>query len=214
MAKIDGTVGGLNSALETVCGWALCAGAAYALLFVNLTGDGALWGSMVGAVKSGMPGPELNVPTKIYRIPAKPSDEATREQNRMLMFSDNDKALAVAVEDPSARRTAAWTDAPADPSVGALPKDWKVHLQGQMRTFTVYGQGDQAGAATAGSARAAAVAVVAAVASAHPTPAAAGSAFRAAAADEDATPRPGISDRAPAMHEEGSDGLRNFLGGR
>jgi hypothetical protein len=155
-----------------------------------------------------MPVADSNVPTKTYVLPAKPYDASDRDQNRMLMIPDSNRALVVTVEDPSRRPAAAMTDAPADKTRGAAPKDWRVHLQGELPTFTVYGQGEQTGS-TAVSARGAAAS---AASTARPMPAAAGSAYRAAVADPEATPRPGISDRASAVRAEGDDGVRNFLG--
>jgi hypothetical protein len=208
MSKIKAAVGGLNGVMETVCGWALGACAAYALLFVNLTGDGSLWGSLVGAVQNEMPVADSNVPTRTYVLPAKPYDASDREQNRMLMVPDSNQALVVTVEDPSRRPAAAMTDAPADKTRGAGPKDWRVHLKGELPTFTVYGRGDETSSASM-SARGS---VASAATSARAMPVVVGSAFHAAEADPDATPRPGVSDRASAVHAEGDDGMRNFLG--
>ncbi len=196
--------------LETMCGWALCAGAAYALLFVNLTGDGSLFNSALGVLQNAAPQARSNVATSRYVIPAKPVDLVDEAQNRMLMIPETaQKAIAVTVAAPQMGRIETMADAPAD-ITAAAPKDWRVHIRGELPNFAVYGAAEQtssavAGAKTGGSAFAAA---------ARPTPSAAGSAYRAAAADPEATPRPGISDRATGVRAEGGDGLQNFLGRR
>jgi hypothetical protein len=97
------------------------------------------------------------------------------------------------------------TDSPADKTAG---KDWRVHIQGQLPAFSVYGRGEEttSAAVPAGAARSGTAA--AAVRSAPATPAIAGSAFHAAGAD--ATPRPGISDHVTRVAASSDDSLNNF----
>ena len=199
--------GGFSSALETVCGWAVCAGVSYALLFLNLTGDGSLWNSLVGTVQNALPAASEQVATRTYVIPAKPVDRETREQDRMLMIPENDTAaLAVTVQDPSRRSYAALTDAPRD-MTGRGSKDWRVHLKGELPAVAVSGPAEQSSTAIARAGS-----PYAAVATARTSTSITGSSYRAPAVDGEATPRPGIEEHAPAVRAEGSDGLRNFMG--
>jgi|GEM_PF-1865424 len=207
------TAGGLNSAVETLCGWALCAGVAYALIFLNLTGDGSLWNSLMGVAQDALPGSSAAVATRTYVLPAKPVDADTRAQDRMLMVPEQEtEALVVKVEDTS-RARAALTDAPADLTKSAGRADWRVHIQGQLPAFAVSGPAESSSAATARAG--AAPRPTSSVKSAAATVAATTS-YRAPALDAEGTPRPGIVDERSSVARvvESDGGLGNFKGAR
>ena len=212
--KVKAALGVVSGALETMCGWAFCVVALYALLFMNLTGNGCLWDSLRGVVQDAAPERARDgVRVEMRVVPVRPPDMA-RAQNRMLAIPDSDTALNVRVEAPDqGRQPGQITDAPAD---ATAKKDWRPHLNGRLRTFTVYGQGEQSSSAaipargSAGGAVVRSVAATAASASiaSAPTPAAAGSAYRIGAMTGEA--RPGISDHVSSEDSGGADGLRNF----
>ncbi len=108
--------------MENVGLWAVCAGAAYALLFLNFTGAGSLWNALIAAALEQIPTAAAPVSTRTYLIPAKPVDDAERDQDRMLMVPDTGEALIVTVADP-AWRAAAVSERGSFPNV-PVRTDW------------------------------------------------------------------------------------------
>ena len=126
MATKSGTAAQKGGALENAGLWVLCAGAAYALLFLNLSGAGSLWNALIAAALEQIPAAAAPVSTRTYLIPAKPVDKAERDQDSMLMVPDDGEALAVTVADPSGRPAAA---APAPVLLSAAARtDWSDSL--------------------------------------------------------------------------------------
>lgn len=204
--KVKEAIGVMSDALETALGWAFCAVALYALLFVNMTGNGTLWDSLKGVVMDApVPTPkDAAVQTRV--VPVRPVDAMEKAQNRMLMVPDvPDKEFSVAVlaQAQPGRAADQITDAPRDAKAG---KDWRKHLSGSLRTFTVYGQGEErsSASASAGTAQAAPASEAAAPA---PTPATAVSAYRAGFAAE---ARPGVTNHVSQVGAGVSDGVRNI----
>ena len=211
--KAKDAIGVMSDALETACGWALCAVALYALLFVNLTGNGTLWESLRGVVQDQIPAPALmNAAVQTRVVPARPPDPdagAVKEQNRMLLIpNEPDKEFKVPVVAQAQPERAAdqITDAPADARAGT---DWHKHLTGSLRTFTVYGNGDQqsSASASAGSGKAASGSAPARSAATAPTPATEVSAYRAGIT---AAARPGVTDHVSQVDAGTADGVQNF----
>ena len=203
-------MGVMSDAIETACGWAFVAIALYAMLFVNLTGNGTLWDSLRGVVSEAGPAPALaNEGVRTRVVPVRPMEEIdvkTRAQNRMLLIpNEPEHEFKVPVLVQQSRGADQVTDAPADASAG---KDWHMHLNGALRKFTVYGNGDERSSASspAGSAQAASSAHSTA-ASAAPAAAADVSAFHAGGS---AAARPGVSDHISPVDAGTGDGVRNF----
>ena len=202
MAKVKAALGVMTDALETAAGWAFCAIALYALLFVNMTGNGTLWDSLRGVVMDAPAPIEKNATVQTRVVPMRPVDAMEKAQNRMLMVPDvpeKEFSVPVLAQNQPVRAIDQITDAPADVKAG---KDWRRHLTGSLRTFTVYGQGDEHSSAEAS----ASAAPAASVAAAAPTPATAASAYHAGLTAE---ARPGISDHVARVGSVG-DGVRNF----
>jgi hypothetical protein len=211
--KIKEAMGVLSGAVETACGWAFIAVAFYALLFVNMTGNGTLYDAARSMVldAAGLPNPKkVDVQRRV--VPVRPINSITAEQNRMLMVPgepDKEFVVTVAASQQPVRPAEQITDAPADATAGT---NWQKHLNGSLRTFTVYGNGDQTSSASAsagsakgasGAARASAPATSVAAA----TPATSGSAFHAGITAE---ARPGVSDHVSAVNSGAGDGVNNF----
>lgn len=197
-----------SEALETACGWALYVAIAYAIFFVDLTGRGHLWSNVASLWREGRPAPAVAQPEGVRVIKLGPAPE-TRGDGLGKVSLDykyisdapaQDKALVAVNERP----VAALTDVPADPEASGK-KDWKRSLRGELRSFKVYGNGEQTTSASAGGAsRAPQAAEPAAVANAA-TPQSAYS-----AGVDSPTARPAISGRARALSQNGSDSVRNF----
>jgi hypothetical protein len=208
--KVKEAMGVLSGVIETACGWAFVAVALYAMLFVNMTGNGTLYDAArsMALEAAGLPNPKkVDVQRRV--VPVRPVDSISAEQNRMLMVpGEPEKEFAVTVAAPQQPRAAEQiTDAPADASAGT---NWQKHLNGSLRSFTVYGNGDQrssasASAGSASGAPAAAHAPAPVVASA--TPATSGSAYHAGITAE---ARPGVSDHVSAINSGAGDGVNNF----
>ena len=209
--RVKEAVGVMSDVVETACGWAIVAVALYAMLFLNLTGNGTLWDSLRGVVKdagaAGSIPANARVVTRV--VPVRPVEEVdlkVKAQNRMLLIPNEleheFKVPVLAGQEP-ARASGQITDAPADASAG---KVWQKHLDGSLRTFTVYGNGEQRGSAStaAGSAPGAAVPHAAAAPAAT-----AASAYHAGVAAA-AAARPGISDHVSRDEGGPTDGVRNF----
>lgn len=203
--KVKAAMDVLTEALETALGWAFCAVALYALLFVNMTGNGTLWDSIRGVVLDEPAPARTNVAVQTRVVPVRPVDPMEKAQDRMLMVPtvpDKEFSVPVVAQNQPVRAADQITDAPRDASAG---KDWRRHLTGSLRTFTVYGEGDEHSSASA-SAASAAPARGASAAAPAPTPATASSAYHAGFA---ATARPGVSDHISSVGNVG-DGVRNF----
>jgi hypothetical protein len=207
--KVKEAMGVMSDALETACGWAFVAVALYALLFVNMTGNGTLWDSMRGVFMDASIAPPKDAAVQVRTVPVRPVDSMTVAQNRMLMVpGEPEKEFTVPVLAADQPRAAGQiTDAPSDGKTG---KDWRKHLDGSLRKFTVYGAGEQhssastsAGAAqgSSGASSGHAVAIQAA------TPAVAASAYHAGITAE---ARPGVTDHVSQVGEGTGDGVRNF----
>lgn len=204
--KVKEAVGVLSDALETACGWAIAALAVYALLFVDLTGNGRLWDAVRGVARDTTANAtrEPSTASVVTRVvPVRPPDMETKAQNHMLMVPEvPEQEIKVPVVAQIQRPDDALTDAPADSHAG---KDWRVHLKGELRSFTVYGQGEQSSSASASAA--AGSSAKSAPAASAPTASVASSAYRVGSAAE---ARPGIGERASRVTDGASDGVRNF----
>jgi len=195
--------GGLSKIIEIVCGWALGGGIVYVLFFVDLTGGGSLYAGLRQIILEETATEVESAPVKGYILPARTIDEQRKAEDRMLMVPQApEQQTMVLVENPS-RPKAAMTDAPTDKSAG---KDWRPHISGQLRTFSVYGNGEESVAGAAGAARAASPAGASVRAAATPT--VPESAYHAAGAD--AMPRPGIGDHVTRVANTSNDSLNNF----
>jgi hypothetical protein len=211
--KAKEAFGVMSDALETACGWALCAIALYGLLFVNLTGNGTLWDSLRGVILDQVAAPApMNAAVQTRVVPVRPADPdagAVKDQNRMLLIpNEPEKEFKVPVlaQQESGRTADQITDAPADAKAGT---DWRKHLTGSLRTFTVYGNGDQqsSASASAGSVKTAAGPASARAAAPAPTPATEVSAYHAGIA---AAARPGVTDHVSQVDAGTADGVQNF----
>lgn len=205
--KVKEAMGVVSDALETAAGWAIIALAVYGILFVDVTGNGRLWDAIRGVAKDTVavaPAPKGGVQMRV--VPVRPPDMEVKTQNHMLLVPEApEEELHVSVSAPAAGAPDQLTDAPADDHAG---KDWRVGLQGNLRKFTVYGQGEEhsSASASAGSAPAAAARTTTASRAAA-TPVAAGSAYHLGSTAE---ARPGISSRVTPVSNGATDGVRNF----
>lgn len=208
--KVKAAMDVMSDAVATALSWAFCAVALYALLFVNMTGNGTLWDSIRGVVldKPAPVQPTVAVETRV--VPARPVDAMEKAQNRMLMvptIPDQEFKVPVVAQNQPVRAADQITDAPSDKKAG---KDWRRHLSGSLRTFTVYGNGDEhsSASASAGPAYSAPGRVSASASPASPaaTPATNASAYHAGM---EAIARPGVSDHIAPEGNVG-DGVRNF----
>ncbi|MDE2144189.1 MAG: hypothetical protein KGL74_04630 [Elusimicrobia bacterium] len=202
--KVKAALSWISEATSIALTFAVAATVAYGLLFVDFTGNGRLWDALLGVAQNAVPAAtSSNVTAQMRRVPVRPPDMEQEAQNHMLVMPEvpaQEIQVAVAAPAPVAASDA-LTDAPADRTAG---KDWRVHLQGQLRTFSVYGQGEQSSSAVAsvGSAPAASGGGASA-----PTPAAAGSAYRTGIG---AGARPGIGSHVANVSGGTEDGVRNF----
>lgn len=194
--------GWTSEALETACGWALYAAAAYAILFVDVSGHGTLWSQVSSILKDGRSAPAS--PDGVRVMTLGPREEP--RQDGIGLIEDFDylkkpgpEKVLVAVDSP--RPVSALTDVPADP--GAR-KEWRRAIKGELRTFTVYGDGSQTTSASAG------------VQAGFPRPAPRDQAVDAASPGSayrqglDAASRPAIGGRARSLSRDGSGSVRNF----
>lgn len=197
--------GWTSEALETACGWALYLVIAYAILFVDFSGRGHLWSNIASLWREGRPSPAVGPHEGVRVIKLGPGEEK-RDDGVGLTFEydyakkrEQDTAV-VAVNE---RRVSGLTDSPADPQA-SRSKDWKRSITGELRGFTVYGEGEQSSSASSGGVRSAPAAEAALMAAAS-TP---DSAYRAGT--DAPTTRPAIGGRARALGRSGSDSVRNF----
>lgn len=193
-------------AVETACGWALFAALAYGAMFVDVLGRGSLWNSAKALVaESRQPASTVPLEFTRVRVPARASALSDRERTERaiaedrILFAlepqDSDKTIEVVVAAPRVRE---MVDTPADPQAGTT---WHKKLKGKMRTFTVYGDGEQSSSASAS--------VSAGVPAAAPESIAAApvSAYKAGAASE---ARPGILGRVSRVSAGPADSVRNI----
>lgn len=198
VTQVRSVLSALSDALETACGWALIAAGFSALLFIDVTGGGSLWSALGGLNAHAQAPPES--PAAHDTIPTVEKASAVQfQEDRLLVVPDAD----------STRSQTDVSDLPTDPTVSDLPADpkasesWMRSLQGRLRSFTIYGEGEQttsAVAQTQGVARPAAAAPAAIVA-------APGSAAQAGSA---AAVRPGVSSRIRRAVAAQSDSVRNI----
>ncbi|MFI5363228.1 MAG: hypothetical protein ACHQ49_14775 [Elusimicrobiota bacterium] len=98
--KVKVALGAMSDAFETACGWAFCVVALYALFFMNLTGNGALWDSlrnvvMDASVQTTVP---KNAVVQMRVVPVRPVDTTVKVQNRLLQIPDEpEEEFSVAV---------------------------------------------------------------------------------------------------------------------
>ncbi len=119
MSERAGLEAGRSRALNQVVLGALCAGAAWAILFADLSGKGSLVASLGEAAREMIPQARPVVSARVYLLPAKAEDEDVREQNEMLMVPDDSgRPLRVMVEDRPVYAVAA---APAPAYAPQLP---------------------------------------------------------------------------------------------
>jgi hypothetical protein len=196
-----------SEALETACGWALYLAIAYAILFVDVTGRGNLWSNVASMWKEGTPPPAAikhDGPVRLVKLGAEPEnrDDGTGYARFHYDYL-SDKAGSETVMVPVEEKPAEMTDAPADASPAAK-QDWRRGINGKLRTFTVYGDGEQSTSASAGGAAPARAQQQQAQAYAAAAP---DSAYRAGAGTAS---RPAIGTRARGLSSGGDDSVRNF----
>ncbi len=144
-AKVKSVLTLVSESMEAAAGYALVAVGIYAVVFVDLTGGGSLWKTMHHLQEVSQDGLESPNATRVIQVPTRVAGEAPNE-NRMLAVLDNEPpagvytAVYAAPDATGLRPSAAFTDTPADPKSG---KTWKRGLKGELRSFTVYGKGDQ-----------------------------------------------------------------------
>lgn len=198
-----------SEALETACGWALYVAIAYAIFFVDFTGRGPVWSHLSSMWREGRPAPAVakHEGVRVIKLgaPSEKRDDGiglAQLDYKYLSGQQQEEKAVVAVNHA---RQVEMTDAPADVEASGK-KDWKRSLQGELRTFTVYGNGEQSSSASSGG-----PAAYKAPAQEQKLVAAAAvpqSAYAAGAASP--TTRPAISGRARALSQNGSDSVRNF----
>lgn len=202
-AKAKSVLSVLSDAVETAAGYALVAVGLYSAIFVDMTGGGSLWNNM-RHIKEDQALESPNA-TRIIKVPTQAAGEKPHEDRILAVFDEPAKsgdvaALYPAPEAAPSRPSAAMTDTPADPGAG---KEWKRSLKGELRTFTVYGRGDQTSSASAAKG-------AVAVAAAEPTQVRAASESAAVAASGAATAsRPGMGSHLSHGSLSGSETTRN-----
>lgn len=200
-AKVKSVLAVAGDAVETAAGYALLAVGIYAAIFIDITGSGSLWNTarnMQGAAQEGVESPNA---TRVVKVPTQAVEEKVHEDRILAVFDSEPPAGTVAAiyaapTESGVRPSAAFTDTPADPETG---KTWKKSLHGELRSFTVYGKGEQTSSAAASAHSAPAASV-------RPVAAAAGSAARAETA---AIARPGLGSRMSRGALSASDSSRN-----
>jgi len=147
-AKVKSALSILSEALETAAGYALVAVALYAILFVDMTGGGSLWNSLKHLQSTA--NEEISSPnaTRVVKVPTQAVAEKVHEDRILAVFDEAPSGSVAAVyqapESIVSRPSAALTDTPADVHAG---KTWKRDIKGSLRSFTVYGHGDQTASA-------------------------------------------------------------------
>lgn len=204
-AKVKPFLTVISEALETAAGYALIAVGIYAALFVDLTGGGSLWSTMRHLQETSQEGLESPNATRVIKVPTQVAVEKVHEDRILAVFDQAPPATEVAAvyeapESAGTRPAAALTDTPADPNSG---KTWKRGIKGELRSFTVYGRGDQ----TTSAAMTAASAMRGGDTPAYSVTSAAGSAARA---ETEAAARPGVGARLSRGALAASETSRNL----
>jgi hypothetical protein len=204
-AKAKSVLSVAGEALETAAGYALIAVALYAVLFVDITGGGSLWKTMGYLHEGAQEGIESPNATRVVKVATQVNEQKAHEDRILAVFDQGpkDHIAAAVYQAPDAtnqRPSAALTDTPADPQAG---KSWKRGLKGELRTFTVYGNGQETTSAS--------------LSGASSRPQAQGSsagapAARAAAPQpaETVAARPGLGSRLSGGALAASDATRNI----
>lgn len=204
-AKVKSALTVLSEALEAAAGYALVAVGLYAAVFVDMTGGGSLWQALRHHQATAQEGLESPNATRVIKVPTQAVEEKAHEDRILAVFDAPPPAEVAAVfpapEAAGQRPEAAFTDVPADPQSG---KTWKRGLKGELRTFTVYGKGDQT---TSASMTAAAPAYRADDTPAYSAASAPGSAARA---PTEAAARPGVGSRMSRGALAASETTRNL----
>lgn len=194
MPKAKEAVSWLSDAVETACGWALLVVGFYALIFMDLTGNGSVWNAVRGVARDVAPASLTSF------LP----NEGDSGRDRILITSEKRAEPApVGLSVPS-RQAAAMTDAPAPL---AAKRDWQPHLSGKLRRFVVYGEGEQTSSASASVGPAPSSQTPAQESA--PTASVPGSAYRAGTT---AASRPGIGTRISRVSSGPADSVRNIRG--
>ncbi len=207
--KVKEALNWATEAVETACGWAAAVVLVYAVLFMDFNGNGRLIDSIKGAAQEALgaaPAPRpVAVQTRV--VPVRPVDEEKVAQDRMLTLPEvaNEEIRVPVAAADQPRPAEQMTDAPAD---AGAKGDWRKHLTTSLRSFTVYGRGEQTSSASASATSAVKGAAVKASAAA-PTQAVAASAFRQGLSAP-AQARPGVSDHVVRVGDAPADGVRNF----
>jgi len=191
----------VSQAVETAAGYAFLAVGIYAAIFIDMTGNGSLWNTMRHIQATAQEGVESPNATRVIKVPTQVVAGKAHEDRILAVFDGAPPENAVAVyqapESAGDRPEAAFTDTPADPQSG---KAWKVGLKGELRNFTVYGDGEQTSSASLAAAPKAAVQAPTVVA-------ASGSAAHSAAASAS---RPGMGSRLSRGALAASETSRNI----
>ena len=180
----------VSEAVETAAGYTLVVVGIYSAIFVDVTGSGSLWKSMNHFQSTAQESLQSPNATTVIKVPSQPLHEKVHEERMLAVFDEAPPSGTVAAvyQDPATaglRPSAAFTDTPADPSSG---KTWKRSLKGVLRSFTVYGTGEQSSSA---SVSAGAVSVPASA----PVPKVDAAAGSAARVETVAAARPGVGSR-------------------
>jgi len=203
-AKAKSVLSVAGEALETAAGYALIAVALYAVVFVDITGGGSLWKTMGYVHEGAQEGIESPNATRVIKVATQVGETKAHEDRILAVFDQgpSEQVAQVVYQAPDAtdhRPSAALTDTPADPEAG---KDWKVGLKGELRSFTVYGAGQETTSASGSTAAATKPA-----GSARPSAASAPVAARTS--DAAVAARPGLGSRMSSGSMASSDATRN-----
>lgn len=199
-AKVKSFLSSASEIIETAAGWALLAAGAYSILFVDITGGGSLWNSLRGI--KGHSAERIPASYQVVKVDPR-AKEGPSDQDRILTAFEEPATepvkASVPAPDSTVRPADTLTDSPADPS--AADKDWKRSIKGELRSFTVYGRGEQASvSATMAEVPAQTQQPILATAN---SPAVKGLTSGAAA-------RPGTGTRVRAAATAAPDGVRNI----
>lgn len=203
-AKVKSALSILSEALETAAGYALVAVGLYAILFVDMTGGGSLWNSLKHIQSTS--NEEMSSPnaTRVIKVPTQAVAEKVHEDRILAVFDEAPSGSVAAVyqapESIVSRPSAALTDTPADTQAG---KTWKRDIKGSLRSFTVYGHGDQTASAV--------MSAPGAYAGGEPagTPSVAAAQGSPARAETSAAARPGMGSRLSRGALAASETSRN-----
>ena len=82
--KVKAAMDVMSDAVATALSWAFVAVALYALLFVNMTGNGTLWDSIRGVAMDAPPQAASNVAVQTRVVPVRPVDAMEEAQKGLL----------------------------------------------------------------------------------------------------------------------------------